>query len=183
MICQHYIKHCIYCAIFACFYITSVEKTDCFTWRVRHRFLCKLEQHHGIPRATRSVSEQYLYWTSYPSNTEILLAFTQITMSNMSLFATDLTLFAIAPVFTFISPQCILPGIIICCKAITTWYQTFYILCYLRLHLHYFCLNTVCFTWRVRHKCLCKLEQHQGIPRATRSVSEQYIIMLNQLPE
>ena len=25
------------------------------------------------------------------------------------------------------------------------------------------------------HKYLCKLEQHQGIARATRSVSEQYI--------
>ena len=63
----------------------------------------------------------------------------------------------------------------LCKQIISTLYQTFYILRYLHLLLHYFCLNTVCFTWRVRHKYLCKLEQHQGIPRNTRSVSEQRI--------
>ena len=63
----------------------------------------------------------------------------------------------------------------LCKQIISTLYQTFYILRYLHLLQHYFCLNTVCFTWRVRHKYLCKLEQHQGIPWATRSVSEQCI--------
>ena len=57
--------------------------TVCFTWRVRHKYLCKLEQHQGIPRATRSVSKKFIHWTSYQSNTEILLAFTWVPMSNI----------------------------------------------------------------------------------------------------
>ena len=36
-------------------------------------------------------------------------------------------------------------------------------------NLHYFYLNTVCYTWRVRSNYLDKPEQYLSIPRATRS--------------